>query len=106
LEPPNFAKRFPIHTKYCALIWLHWKLSKAVQQAQYIRHAVTMRPMLVHDLHEDVLSDVLTYCDIYTVVSFSEVMSHIRALTFPLTLILRSADTLESSRCPSSSGAH
>ncbi|KAJ7930923.1 hypothetical protein B0H13DRAFT_2309232 [Mycena leptocephala] len=36
--------------------------------------------MLFHDLHEDVLSDILTYCDIYTVVSFSEVSRYSRVV--------------------------
>jgi hypothetical protein len=41
-----------------------------------------MRLMLFHDLHEDVLSEILTYCDIYAVVSFLGVISYICALAF------------------------
>jgi hypothetical protein len=41
-----------------------------------------MRLMLFHDLHEDVLSEILTYCDVYAVVSFLVVISYTCALAF------------------------
>ncbi|KAJ7847768.1 hypothetical protein B0H13DRAFT_2362287 [Mycena leptocephala] len=42
--------------------------------------------MLFHNLHEDVLSEILTYCDIYAVVSFLGVskFSRVVALSKPL----------------------
>jgi hypothetical protein len=53
-----------------------------------------------------VLFEILTYCDVYTVVSFLRVISHICARIHLLILILRSANSLELPRYLSRSGAH